>query len=224
MQRTADAPPGSILDDKITHDEYLNHQRARRRALARQARRVAEAMRRHGATGPLLDLGVGTGIGMPYLCDALDAGDAVGVDIDPTMVRFAEAETAGRPDIRVEQADARALPFDDGRFGAVYCEYVFHHVEGVDAAIAEIHRVLRPGGVFFLIDIDPANGISRLFKRVYPYLRAIGLGWHGGEGAYQSILRAPHFDALHRMLDEIGFVERERRRSKIRRELLLVKP
>jgi len=62
------------------------------------------------------------------------------------------------------RGEAVALPFPDGAFDAVLACLVFEHIEGVDAAIAEVGRVLRPGGRF-------------LFFLNHPLLQVPGSGW-----------------------------------------------
>ena len=62
------------------------------------------------------------------------------------------------------RAAAAALPFGGDRFDAVVACLVFEHIESVDAAIAEVGRVLRPGGRF-------------LFFMNHPLLQAPGSGW-----------------------------------------------
>ena len=66
--------------------------------------------------------------------------------------------------MRVGRADAAALPFADGSFAAVVACLVFEHIETMDEAIAEVGRVLEPGGRF-------------LFLLNHPLLQTPGSGW-----------------------------------------------
>ena len=75
---------------------------------------------------------------------------AIVTAIDITQVR-AEAPAAkfkilGAHDCTAMQGDAESLPFDDGAFDIVYSNGVLHHTDSTEAAMAEIFRVLRPGG------------------------------------------------------------------------------
>lgn len=92
--------------------------------------------------GPLLELGCGPG---RLLRNYHQRGfDILGVDSVEEVVRKLDAY---EPGLRAAHADARALPFEDARFGGVLCFGVFHSLEnGVGKAIAETYRVLRPGG------------------------------------------------------------------------------
>ena len=87
---------------------------------------------------PVLDIGCGDG----RLTSLLQTRDIpfVGLDLSPTMLRHAP-----RPCVR---GDATSLPFLSGTFGGVAALYMLYHLTNPMDAIAESHRVLRPGGLF----------------------------------------------------------------------------
>ncbi len=112
-----------------------------------------------GGSGRVLDVGTGEG----QVARALRAsGDEVlGIDPIAEMVR----EAANRPPgIPVAQAGAAALPFADASFDAALACLVFEHIDDVDGAIADVARVLRPGGTF-------------LFLLNHPLLQTPDSGW-----------------------------------------------
>jgi SAM-dependent methyltransferase len=89
----------------------------------------------------LLDVATGTG-DLAAACAAKGAA-VVGVDVAHAMVRLAREL---HPDIDVRQADAHRLPFDDGSFDAVVGNFAILHLGRPERAVAEIARVMAPGG------------------------------------------------------------------------------
>jgi SAM-dependent methyltransferase len=85
------------------------------------------------------------------------------VGVDPTWAQVTVARARGGGPTYA-RAGAAALPFASGRFDAVVACLVFEHIEAVDDAIAEVGRVLRPGGRF-------------LFFLNHPLLQTPGSGW-----------------------------------------------
>jgi SAM-dependent methyltransferase len=92
--------------------------------------------------GEVLELGCGAGRLLRYY--HAKGIRIVGVDnVAPVITKLRACD----PELRVEHADGRTLPFETGRFTTVLCFGVYHSLEdGVDAAISETFRVLRPGG------------------------------------------------------------------------------
>jgi SAM-dependent methyltransferase len=95
-------------------------------------------------------LDVGTGEGQVARL-AVAGGATTVVGVDPTWAQLTVAEARGGGPAYT-RADAACLPFADGMFDAVVACLVFEHIAAVDEAIAEVARVLEPGGrfVFFL--------------------------------------------------------------------------
>lgn len=110
--------------------------------------------------GRVLDVGTGEGQ-VARLAVARGATTVVGVD--PTWAQLDTAWERGSGPAYA-RAEAAALPFPDGAFDAVVACLVFEHIEEPDQAIAEVARVLAPGGRF-------------LFFLNHPLLQTPGSGW-----------------------------------------------
>lgn len=112
-------------------------------------------------SGRVLEIGAGNGAMFPFVADAADASDLEyhAIEPDPHMRRRA-AETAQETGLAVDLRDARAesLPYPDDVFDAVLSGMVFCTVQDPDAALAEIARVLRPGGEFRFLEHVHADG------------------------------------------------------------------
>lgn len=109
----------------------------------------------------LLDVGCGTGTLLTEVQRRVPGVVAVGVDPDPTILRIAARRLARRgcrADLQVARAEA--LPFPDASFDAAVSTLVLHHLPtpAKRAALREIHRVLRPGGRFLLVDFGERPG------------------------------------------------------------------
>lgn len=123
--------------------------------------RVADAGRAYkqrllDALGPrrehtALDVGCGPGTDLPALAER--AGRVVGVDVEPAMVEEARRRTAGRT-VEVLLGDAHALPVADDSVDRARVDRVLHQVEDPSGALAELRRVLRPGGRAVLAQPD----------------------------------------------------------------------
>ncbi len=102
------------------------------------------------ATGDTLEVGIGTGLNLPLY----PAGTALtGIDISPAMLKLAadRARRLGRT-VDLREADAGALPFGDASFDTVVCTFSLCAIPDDCRAVAEMSRVLRPGGLLLLAD------------------------------------------------------------------------
>jgi SAM-dependent methyltransferase len=140
----------SRLDDpELVASEYADESRLRRRAAG-----YAGAGTRDDARVPLVDavvaatprriLEVGCGWGELAEWIARETGaEVVAVDLSPRMV-----ELASERGIDASVADVQALPFADASFDVVVGAWMLYHVPDLERGLAEIARVLRPGGTF----------------------------------------------------------------------------
>ena len=138
------------------------------RALDLPAPRVEQALlalldhARDGAgLGDVLDLGTGTGRLLEVV--APQATHCLGIDASPAMLALARNRLS-RPELghcRVRQADAYRLPLPDARFDVVLAQMLLHHAEDPAGILAEARRVLRPGGMLVVIDLEAGPELAR---------------------------------------------------------------
>ena len=112
----------------------------------RRAARRSEIFAREGGlrTGQrALEVGCGTGV---FLEAAATTGaDIVALDLSADLLARARARVAATGKVRLSLGNAEQMPFRESSFDAVYGSSILHHLN-IDAALAEVHRVLRPGG------------------------------------------------------------------------------
>ena len=137
-------------DEHVVHAEEIS-----RGAGFRALRDSILGLARPAAGEVLVDVGAGTGLLSLEVAPAVQTVWAV--DISPAMGEYlaAKAESAGISNIRTVTASAASLPLVDGSADVVVSNYCFHHLDdtGKRQALAEVHRVLKPGGRFVFGDM-----------------------------------------------------------------------
>jgi ubiquinone/menaquinone biosynthesis C-methylase UbiE len=148
-------------------DRYAQHARWMGRMHERTAHRVAEALP-HG--GSYVDVGTGPGT-LPAQVAALrpDAG-VTGVDPSQRMVELATAHLAAATVAgtggRVVLGDAAHLPLPDASAEVVSAVLTMHHWPDLDGGIAELIRVLAPGGTVLVVEMrGPSRHVARALRR-----------------------------------------------------------
>ncbi|WP_157970602.1 methyltransferase domain-containing protein [Nakamurella deserti] len=114
---------------------------------------------RRGET--VVDVGSGTGTVVRRLAGVVGPGLVTGIEPNPRLRAVAEERTpADPPGVAHRHGTATDLPFDDGSVDLVWCERVLQHLYEPAAAVAEIARVLRPGGRAVLLDSDHRTRVT----------------------------------------------------------------
>jgi SAM-dependent methyltransferase len=133
----------------------------------------------------ILDLGCANGWNMSRFAQYGRA--SIGLDMVPERVRLAGKHGPALV------ASGLQIPMAAESFDVVYVQHVLHHIGDVQAALAEARRVLKPGGLLFLIETIEDNPIIRWGRRLYPH-------WLGDE------INAPFtFAGLQTDVAEAGF-------------------
>ena len=126
------------------------------RALGLPAQAVEDALLSllpEAKVGRLLDVGAGTGRLLEVLAPRV--GQAIGVDASKAMVALARARLAraGLSHCTVRLADMYRLPLPDASFDVAVLQMVLHYVDDPASALAEVARVLRPGGTLIVAEL-----------------------------------------------------------------------
>jgi ubiquinone/menaquinone biosynthesis C-methylase UbiE len=154
----------------------------------------------------LLDIGCGPGSISLGLAEAVAPGEVIGIDAQPTQVERARALAAERgvTNATFEVADAYKLPFPENSFDAAFAHVIVMHLTDPVRALAEVHRVLRPGGVIGVRDPDmgstirdPMTPILEQFMALVPRVLQ-----HNGGDPYRA-------RSHRRLLLEAGFARTE---------------
>lgn len=138
--------PRSYQNDYLAlHHDLLTDAQGR----AKKGRKIVRVLQELGgvdlARARVLDVGVSTGLIAREV--ARHSQWMVGLDIDLPALRFA-ASLEDSP-LHLVVADGLHVPFSDSAFDVVICAHIYEHVPDPHRLMAEIHRVLRPGGVCF---------------------------------------------------------------------------
>ncbi len=199
----------------------------------RRAQRRAELFIEHGGLGPgkrALELGCGTGVFLERV--AASGAQLHGLDVSEDLLEKARARCASLPNVVVERGNAEASPYPAGHFDAVYGSSILHHLE-LDAALAEAHRVLRPGGRVVFAEPNILNPQVLLMFRFPPLKERFGVTpdemAFSRFGARRALERAGFvdvavepFDFLHPSIPE-AWVERGLAASRALERLPLVR-
>lgn len=119
------------------------------------------------AGADVLDVGCGTGFHLPRF--AASAATVTGVEPHPPLVELARRRTAGLERVRVLAGSAEELPLPDASVDVVHARWAYFFGPGCEPGLAELDRVLRPGGTAFVIDNDASRStFGAWFRRSLP--------------------------------------------------------
>ncbi|TCZ82069.1 bifunctional demethylmenaquinone methyltransferase/2-methoxy-6-polyprenyl-1,4-benzoquinol methylase UbiE [Lysobacter sp. N42] len=176
---------------------------------------VATAQVRRG--GRVLDLAGGTGDIAALLQGRVgEGGEVVVGDINGDMLRVGRDRLTDRGMVRGlswVQCNAQALPFPDASFDLVTIAFGLRNVTDKDAALGEMHRVLRPGGQVRVLEFSQVT--ADWFRPLYDFhsfnvLPRLGALVAGDEASYrylaESIRKHPPQRELQAMMEAAGFV------------------
>ena len=158
------------------------------------------------ARGEVLEIGIGTGRNIPFYPEEVRL---TGIDLSPATLEIARAR-AGRlgREVELREADAQDLELEGGRFDTVVSTLTLCSIPRYREAIAEVHRVLRPGGRFLLLEhVRSTNPVVRAGQRL---LNPLTVRFQADHLLRDPLghLRAAGFDILRVERLKAGIVER----------------
>lgn len=169
----------AVYDAWMWPQEVLGFRRQRRRMLGE-------------ATGRVLEVAAGTGLNFPFYARAREL---VAVEPDSFMLKRARRRVASAAcPVRLVQADAESLPFEDGEFDTVVVAFGLCTIPRAETAVREAHRVLKPDGCLLFLEHVRSLGprVARLQDLADPAWSRLAGGCHPNRPSVDTIER--HFE------------------------------
>ncbi|MEO1400194.1 MAG: class I SAM-dependent methyltransferase [Cyanobacteria bacterium J06635_1] len=108
-------------------------------------------------TAHVLDLGCGTGKLLNRLANQYPQLTGTGLDFSPEMLQKAQQNSVAPDRLTYVHGTTDQIPLPDSQFDAVFCTISFLHYSAPVTVLTEIHRALKPGGLFYLADYTPSK-------------------------------------------------------------------
>lgn len=164
----------------------------------------------------ILDIATGTG-DLAILMAQTNAKEITGLDISAGMLEVGRKKIAERKlDNRITMVlgDSENMPFEDNHFDAITVAFGVRNFETLEKGLAEILRVLKPGGIFIILETSVPTKFP--YKQGYAFytkfiLPLIGRLFSKDKSAYAYLSESasvfPHGEALNNILRKVGFIE-----------------
>jgi demethylmenaquinone methyltransferase/2-methoxy-6-polyprenyl-1,4-benzoquinol methylase len=164
----------------------------------------------------ILDIATGTG-DLAILMSETNAEKIIGLDLSVGMLEVGKTKIAAKNlsnKIEMVVGDSENLPFEDNSFDAITVAFGIRNFETLDKGLAEIYRVLKPNGIFVIL--ETSNPTKTPYKQGYTFytkniLPIIGKLFSKDNVAYgylsESASVFPFGEALNNILRKIGFID-----------------
>ncbi|MGB7843228.1 MAG: bifunctional demethylmenaquinone methyltransferase/2-methoxy-6-polyprenyl-1,4-benzoquinol methylase UbiE [Salinimicrobium sp.] len=166
----------------------------------------------------VLDIATGTGDLAISLVDT-GATEVIGLDLSEGMLSVGRKKIKEKnlqDKIQMVQGDSEDLPFENDHFDAITVAFGVRNFENLEKGLSEIHRVLKPGGIFAVLETSVPTNFP--FKQGYHFytknlLPVIGKIFSKDKVAYaylsESAAAFPHGEAFNNILRKTGFINVE---------------
>ncbi len=129
------------------------------------------------AEGCILEIGAGSGINLPMYSNAVT--EIIGLEPHPKLLKMA-AQMRHRVPLQLIEGSAEAIPLDAGTVDTVVTTWTLCTIPDVAAALAEIRRILKPGGQLLLVEhgLAPDENVRKWQHRLTPMWKHLAGGCH----------------------------------------------
>jgi ubiquinone/menaquinone biosynthesis C-methylase UbiE len=131
------------------------------------------------AEGRVLEIGIGSGLNLPLYGPTIR--EVIGLDPSPELLQMARDRAAAAPvSVKLLEASAEAMPLDDASIDTVVTTWTLCTIPDAPRALAELRRVLRPGGALLFVEHGraPEPGVARWQDRLDPLWWRVAGGCH----------------------------------------------
>jgi len=157
-----------------------------------RAREAAERRARllPAAAGRVLEVGIGSAHNLPFYGPSVS--EVTGVDPSPELLAIARRRHRGGVPLILVEGGAESLPFEDARFDTAVSTWSLCSMADLAVALAEVRRVLKPGGMFLFVEHGraPDAAIARWQARLDPLWTRIAGGCHLDRAIDRAIVAA----------------------------------
>lgn len=152
----------------------------------------------------ILDLGCGPGNLIIALKNSAPEAEIQGLDLDPEMLEIARRKLArAEVQAKLTEASATEIPFESSQFDVVVSTLMIHHLSHEDRQkmIREAHRVLKPGGKFYLYDFGrPKGALAHFFAKAVGLFEDVSDGVSGNYSLFLKEAGFKNIQTRHRSM------------------------
>ena len=144
----------------------------------RELRPLRQRVTSH-AQGRVLEIGIGSGLNLPFY--GAQVRELVGVEPSERLMEMARrAAIASKVPVTLLQGSAESIPIEDGTVDTVVTTWTLCSIPDASRALAEMRRVLKPGGQLLFVEhgLAPDEGVRKWQDRLTPTWKKIGGGCH----------------------------------------------